>query len=368
MNDTKRIEWLDAMRGFTMLMVVAYHTELLGFHETEKTSAAMSLLVLFRMPLFFFISGFLAYRSGFVWNVADTLGLLWKKTRIQILPTLLFLCVYIIVRKDGFAESLTDALKSPTKGGYWFTWVLLQMFFVYYVFAFAEQRLGWKGKPWGWVPVTLFWAASLVVYETAYMPKSFTYPKSDFMAWTSLIQTVRHMHFFLLGNIAHRYWKAAQRLFDHPCFFPALALVAFVCCSDFLRWHTLRLTWTNLPRTLGMYSTMLIVVLFFRHYRQSFVKERPLGTFLQYVGTRTLDVYLLHYIFMPEMPFVGAWLNANRPNFALSVTLALAVALVVTAFCLLTSNILRISPFYSEHLFGRKGVSAQTRQRQDDKT
>ncbi len=44
---------------------------------------------------------------------------------------------------------------------------------------------------------------------------------------------------------------------------------------------------------------------------------------------------------------------------------SLAVALVVTAFCLLTSNILRISPFYSEHLFGRKADAPKTRQEND---
>ena len=56
----KRIEWLDAMRGFTMLLVVAYHVAQFGFGENEKTSAALPFLVLFRMPLFFFVSGFLA--------------------------------------------------------------------------------------------------------------------------------------------------------------------------------------------------------------------------------------------------------------------------------------------------------------------
>ena len=55
-----RMQWIDAMRGFTMLMVVAYHVSLISFGETPKTSAAMSLLVLFRMPLFLTSSLFCA--------------------------------------------------------------------------------------------------------------------------------------------------------------------------------------------------------------------------------------------------------------------------------------------------------------------
>ena len=349
-----RIQWLDAMRGFTMLMVVAYHTELLAFQETEKTSAAMTLLVLFRMPLFFFVSGFLAYSSRFAATLGDVAALVWKKVRIQVLPTLVFLCAYIVIRKTGFANCFMQAMRSPMKWGYWFTWVLLQMFLIYYAFAFVEQRLGWKRKSWGWMPVVAFWVLSLVAYETAYMPRWFSYPKSQFMATTSIIQTIRYMHFFLFGNIVRRHWDTAQRVFSHPLFFPLLAATAFICCSDFLRWHTLRFMWTNLPRTLGMYSTMLIVVMFFRHYASSFTSDKPVGAMLQYIGKRTLDVYLLHYIFMPKMPFVGQWLNANRPNFVLSITLSLIVALVVTAFCLLASNVLRISPIFSEYLFGRK--------------
>lgn len=162
-----RIQWLDAMRGFTMLMVVAYHTELLAFQETEKTSAAMTLLVLFRMPLFFFVSGFLAYSSRFAATLGDVAALVWKKVRIQVLPTLVFLCAYIIIRKTGFANCLMQAMRSPMKWGYWFTWVLLQMFLIYYAFAFVEQRLGWKRKSWGWMPVVAFWVLSLVAYETA---------------------------------------------------------------------------------------------------------------------------------------------------------------------------------------------------------
>ena len=40
-----RIEWLDAMRGFTMVMVVAYHVGLITFAESARQSASMSLML-----------------------------------------------------------------------------------------------------------------------------------------------------------------------------------------------------------------------------------------------------------------------------------------------------------------------------------
>lgn len=348
-NTKKRLEWIDAMRGFTMLMVVANHISGMSFMEDTKTSAAMSLLVLFRMPLFFFVSGFVAYKASFSWSVPDTMKLLWKKIRIQIIPTFIFLCACIVIRHKDFATTFMNAMHSPYKGGYWFTLVLLYMFVCYYVISMLTRTFKYRNA----VMVGV-WILSIVLYETAFMPKYFHYPKEKFMLTSSLIQLLLYLQFFLCGNLVHRYWTQMQKLFDSKWFFPILTVVAFFTCADFLRWHTMRMMWTNLPRTVAMYATMFVVLIFFRHYEKSFTKDKILGRSLQYVGTRTLDVYLLHYIFMPTMPFVGVWLNAHQPNFVLSVVLSFAMAVIVTGFCLLVSNILRISPLYSEHLFGRR--------------
>lgn len=340
------MEWLDAMRGFTMILVVAYHVAQMGFGESEKLSAALPFLVLFRMPLFFFVSGFLAYKATFEWTVPNALALTWKKIKIQVLPALVFLCLFIVFRKSGgFWGAFEYCMKSPTKGGYWFTWVLLQMFIIYYALCLISRKRNW--------PVWVLWALSVFVYATVYMPKVFTYHKDLFFNYSSLIETMKFMQFFLLGNLVHRYWKRVQWLMDTSWFFPIVITVAVVCCADIFRWHTLKFMWTNLPRTLAMYSLLMLVVMFFRHYQAWFQSDRLVGKSLQYIGTRTLDVYLLHFLLIPKLPEVGKWLDANRPNFVLDITLSVSLALLVIAFCLLISNLLRVSPFLSEYLFGR---------------
>ncbi len=232
-------------------------------------------------------------------------------------------------------------LARPTKGGYWFTWVLLQMFLVYY--ALCKRT----------VSVWVLWILSIGVYATIYMPKVFTYHKDVFFQASSLIQTMKFMQFFLFGNLLHRYWDRVQRIFDSPWFFPLITVIAFVCCADIFRWHTLRLMWTNIPRTLSMYCLLLMVVMFFRHYQEWFVNSQPVGRTLQYVGTRTLDIYLLHFIVMPKLKVVGTWLNANQPNFLLDIICSIGVAIPVIALCCLISHVLRVSPLFSKYLFGR---------------
>ncbi len=344
--ERERLQWLDALRGFTMILVVAYHVAQVSFGESEKLSASLPFLVLMRMPTFFFVSGFLAYNVRFQWTVPNTLRLTWKKIRVQVIPAFIFLCVFIVLRKTDFWHSFVVSMRSPTKGGYWFTWVLLQMFLIYYMVCLAARNRNWA--------VWVLWVTSILVYESMYMPKYFTYHKDLFFFFSSLIKTMEFMQFFVFGNLVHRYWRQVQRLFDSPWFFPIVVVLAFLCCADFFRWHHLRFMWTNLPRTLSMYLLVIILVMFFRHYEAWFTKDKPIGRGIQYIGTRTLDIYLLHYILLPTIPCVGAWLNANRPNFVVDIVLSFTVALIVIAFCLLISNLLRISPFLRLHLFGKE--------------
>ena len=353
---TKRLSWLDALRGFTMILVVAYHVAQVTFQETEKTSAALPFLVLMRMPLFFFVSGFLAYKASFSWTIPNALRLTWKKLKVQVIPTLVFLCLFVIFRVKGdFWDGFMRLLASPTKGGYWFTWVLLQMFIIYYVCCYVGNMFNSKFKIQNskWFLLFAAWALSVFAYETLYLPKVFSYHKDMFFAYSSLVQTIRYMQFFLLGNIVRRYWTQFERLFDSPWFFPLVVTVAVVCCADIFQLHTLRKVWTNLPRTTAMYALLLLVVMFFRHYQTWFDEGQRVGRFLSFIGTRTLDIYLLHFLLLPKMPQVGQWLNANQPNFLLSIVLSVSVALVVIAFCLLASQLLRVSPFLQLYLFGK---------------
>lgn len=346
----KRLEWLDAMRGLTMILVVAYHVAQMSFGVNEKTSTSLPFLMLFRMPLFFFVSGFLAYKANFEWTWPNALRLTWKKVKIQVLPAFLFLCIFIVLRRSDFGPAFEHSMKSPLKSGYWFTWVLLHMFIVYYLACMWQRRVGTRYRH---SVIWVLFLLSLLAYETLYLPHYFTYPQTAFFRYSSLAKTINFLPFFLFGNLAHRYWAQVQRVFDSRWFYPLLMLVAFVSCAEFFRWHTLRFEWTNLPRTVAMFSLLTLVVMFFRHYQEWFTQDKAIGRSLQYIGVRTLDIYLIHYILLPKLPQVGVWLNTNRPNFVAEIVASFSVALVVIAFCLLVSQMLRVSPLFRKYLFGR---------------
>ena len=87
--------------------------------------------------------------------------------------------------------------------------------------------------------------------------------------------------------------------------------------------------------------------------RKKVIEQTRFGNGLQFIGRRTLDIYLLHYFFLPKLPMVGEFFRLNRHNFVLDTTASLAVALLVVCFCIITSQLLRVSPFFKKYLFGR---------------
>ena len=350
-----RLEWLDALRGFTMILVVANHVGAEAFEIPRGVSTSLQFLVLFRMPLFFFVSGFLAYKASQVWNLATFGQLVGKKLRVQIIPTVVFFLLSAMILSKDMWATIPEWLHIPTKGGFWFTLVLLYMFLIYYVFAYIESKLKVKS----WIPITLLFIVSLVCYETCYLPKHFSWAfgwrghPNDFMNDTSLIQVFQYFPFFIYGNIVHRYWEQAQKVMDSNWFYPIIVVVVIFAAMDTLKWHTLRMAWAIIPLTLARFILLTMVVMYFRNYQQYFTKFSVIGASLQYIGRRTLDIYLIHYLFLPDLPTIGAFFDKYRHNFVLDTLSTVVIALLVIGFCIITSNILRVSPFFRKWLFGR---------------
>ncbi len=356
LNKNTRLEWIDAMRGLTMTMVVANHVGFHTFSQTFGASASMPFFVLMRMPMFFFISGFLAYKSSMEWNVNTYCQLIGKKMKIQIIPTMVFFLAFIAISSPNtYLETLIHDIHSPMKGGYWFTIGLLYMFIIYYTLEYFLQKTRLKGL----IPMIIIWVLALCAYETCYLPRTFSWAvghKGGYSGWlhdTSFVEFMKYFHFFIFGNIVHRNWNTVQKMLDNKTTPLVLIALAFFCSIDFLKFHWLTGAWANLPRTIAQYSLFLIVFACFRYYSNVFTKEHRIGRGLQYIGTRTLDVYLLHYFFLPNLPMVGDFFNKYRHNFILDTTAQLIIAIIVIGFCLLVSNVLRMSPFLKKYLFGR---------------
>lgn len=340
---TQRIEYIDAMRGFTMILVVLHHVSLMAFGRNSVTD---EWLVEFRMPLFFFVSGFVLYKSARQWNMKEYFTFLRRKLDVQILSPIIFFCIYVYIYNRGLLGSLID----PNKSGYWFTFML----FAYYVMYIAIQMLLDKllqneAKKDGLLILT-----GCSVFIGAY-GLQYLYLEKD-MVIMGFIGGAHYKYFlfFIGGVLVRKYFCSFEKVLDSSYFLPFCISLYFL------------LNIFSVPINIGggfyriffILSTaitgIVVVFSFFRRYQGQFSKDKLLGKTLQKIGRRTLDIYLLHYFFIPYQlsDVFPLYLKYNLP--VVELACSLVVTSLVIACCLLISATLRISPELASFLFGAK--------------
>lgn len=115
----QRVIWLDALRGFAILLVVAGHVIQSGLCPDDYSENMEWLFIYsFHMPLFFFISGYASRRR-------DSIGLTVRKRCGQlVIPFLAWLFVRMAWEHDSSFNRFLYFFVNPSGGGLWFLWVL----------------------------------------------------------------------------------------------------------------------------------------------------------------------------------------------------------------------------------------------------
>lgn len=333
---TKRIEYIDALRGFTMILVVLYHAALYCIDVPNYHIYLQQI----RMPMFFLISGFVMYKTEVVWNLNYIFNFLKKKFVVQILSTLVFFTLFAHIKGWDFISGITE---SPTKYGYWFTYAL----FIYYIFYAGIRYIFRKHEDF------IIICIAAVFYIINWPPFFTNIPLSGSVKVALGIEQWFYFCFFLLGTLLKKHFDGAQYLLDKW----QTLLVCILAYFLLNIYHDVLPSGGPLGVLFGFIksiSGIIIVFAFFRKKQALFTKEKVLGRSLQYIGKRTLDIYLLHYLFLPPWLSKVAIVFREYPMPSIEFVFSLIIALIVIAFCLLISNVIRLSPTLAHWLFGVK--------------
>ena len=332
-----RIEYIDAMRGFTMILVIYSHVCVFCFKDYFM--AFNDVLFLLRMPCFFFISGWLFYKATRIWDQSTVKQVMSNKFMVQIVPTFIFLALH---ERTNFFHQL-----GAVKGGYWFTFALFIYFVIYILSSLAFRRC--KHRDLWMLLIALFISMSASWYDVHYQQISRQLGWGRYALGFLSFMTWRYYFFFFLGTLVKKYFgKFLQWTNRREVFFVVIAifvLMASLPRTDYWPWVYTRFAVSGI-------CGMVMVFTFFRYFASWFTKERVLGRSLQYVGTRTLDIYLLHFFFLPESMLAYNRQLLTYGNKFLEVSVVLGEALLVLAACLIASYIIRLSPFLAKYLFG----------------
>lgn len=351
---SNRIEWIDSLRGLIMLFVVLFHVE--NYSLVGGNIQGMdSFFAMFRMPLFLFVSGFLAFKANQQPDFGTVRRVLAKKLRVLILPTLFFGLLYtltVFASRHGFSArtAIGCFFESDHKLGYWFTWVLFPMFVVYYLVSYLMRNRQLYVRQ-----ITLACVA-LVCYLLSLLGTHF-YQKYGIANFLSLYNFLQYFQFFIFGTIFSCYRERMFQWLDKK-YSTTAVLVLFVVCyivrnevmgmsAPFFKLMSKGLL------EVGRFMGVMTFVALFRCYSDFFSSKTAIGRFLQYTGRHTLDVYMLHFFFLPRLVMVGVFFK-HTPNFMLELSLCVGLSLLIMLCCFAVSCFIRVSPVLSYLFLGEK--------------
>lgn len=303
-----------------------------------------ALFVTFRMPLFFFISGFILYKNDFEWTLPVSGKFLLKKAKVQLIPTFFFLAVYTYI----FDISFTNSLFWPDKSGYWFTIALFEFFLSYVLLRIICNKLGYKnGVDW------LILAAAVIIYFVRrWYLTSGLYEEPMFLLVG--MENLSYFLFFVIGTLARKHYDKIQKFAENGYIVAACLLFFFGVIIYKLHESQEMSSVLSILYLLSRIVGVILVFIFFMKNENLFTQETRLGRALQYVGRRTLDIYLLHYFFLPRNlePIANFFNTYQNPSLELFVSLLISI--LVICLCLLMSKIIRLSPVLADWLLGVK--------------
>lgn len=366
MDNTGRIRYIDALRGFTMLLVVMWHCSIFGLNSVSPLTDVLETM---RMPTFFFISGYIAFKAREMWTARYTFKRLRGKAVVQIIPATVFLVVWqLIFPEMDWREFFT--FSHFNLGRYWFTYVLFYMFVIYYSVSLLTRRMERAGS----IVHDLLLIGIVIFFLIIF----FNFKLKPWAMQLRFNLLLKHFQFFVIGVLCRKHNKTFMRAIANK-WFTAVVVVIFAVTMPiviyykdihvdgwiydfFHRFHLMGVTksghqyfnvWVTriLNYCITCWAGLLIVFTFFRRKEKFFEGDSRLARTLVFIGRRTLDIYLLHYFFIPNLHILGPMIEGNV---LLQLVLPLVMAVCIVALCMVVSEIIRSSDFLAYYLLGVK--------------
>ena len=327
--EKKRIAYLDAIKCLAILIVIDLHIlNLNGFKHYESLSSQMLYAPV--MPLFFFVSGFLAYKQSM------TIKDFWNNIRTKFI----FLVIPAMVFRIGLnMVKHVDPFNFITKGmlDYWFTVDLFEIFLIYYLVTLAIRNEKWR--------IGVLLVFSLAGIGMLALDKDFGPAIFDLRRVTKFFQ------FFVLGTLAMKYRAKYESLMNNEIIKAALLVSYFMVL--FLLTYDMPPILHHFLRDVALrYFATFAIVSFFVCHADCFQRETKINSLINYIGQNSLAIYLLHYFFWPRFRPLPEWfmeLNMMTANL-----LSMLYTLAITAFCLLFIKFLSNSKYVGKYVLGKK--------------
>ncbi|WP_455497010.1 acyltransferase family protein [Coprobacter sp.] len=269
-----RILFIDQLKGFAILLVVIGHiyVYVLGSHSALE----YKWLSTFHMHLFMFMAGLVAYKPVVCFNLSDCCSFLKKKAVALLLPF-----IFVGLFYSWLIGDVGSLFTSLMHNGYWFLLVLFEIFIIYCIAQYILVRYNSQNKVY----------KDLLVYILLYLviavPYVFNFVSGTLKACLSWQFFNHYYPYFILGVLIRKYSTFENLLYKNYVYTIVLFIYIF-SFSVYIKY--------SVHYLLYFMPVMAILAFYylFRRYSSNLVGGKILG----FLGTKTLDIYVLHFLFL----------------------------------------------------------------------
>lgn len=340
MEPKKRIGYIDALRGFTIILVVLQHIVSMYFRPNELNPLYLCLQQV-RMPLFFFVSGLVFYKVQRTWNLKECILFFKKKTTVQIISPAIFMLLYFLYLDINIA----DGILNKSKYGYWFTYTL----FTYFIFYITTQKTALHFRINGYSNDILMLSIGFIVCFISLHSAGWDKSISGLLG----AEKWKYYIFFILGTLAKKEFGSFTENLDKRLSIP-ICIIIFATINIILNDTQSATARIVLQTTCGIFG-ILILFSIFKKLDRYLTEKKTIGRTLQFIGRRTLDIYLIHFFFVYS-PIGAAMREPQFTDTTAKILYILFNTMLVVSLSLATGAILRINNRVAHLLFGAKRV------------
>lgn len=321
----ERIEYIDQLKGFAIILVVMGHIAEKSMNIT--TTPFNEFYGSFHMPLFMFLSGIFAYKSFNDWNVCEIMNFLKKKVTRILFPFFVIGGVYSLM----FCGNIADVYLGVSSG-YWFLPALFYCMLLGLIVYWLINIIGILNNPlWQLVMHGAFWGLLIILYYKGWL-EHIPY----------CLHAIKMYPFFLMGTFFSR-CKAFKDKVIYSNYLFTIAILGYILCLMYQ--HVMP---TNLNYT-GYFAIIILVHLFVK-YSQYITPK------LSFIGKYSLEIYVFHWFLLPTLNSLGNWLTSQNiggnENFIILFCITFIIAIPIICISMLLSKIIQNSRLLNIVCFG----------------
>lgn len=293
----QRITYIDNLRAFGIFCVICSHVYTFSLPSMESPVAGF--IKLFFMPLFFYISGIFAKETNSTEKIT-------RRSFKLIVPTIIWGIIFCIYQKTP----LTNLLFTNHHWGFWFLPTLLVITLLWNLRTYMVNTVNLFSKNKICFDIVFVLVCTLLIVGAEHILD----PKISCLLFTS--GSKKYLIYYWGGHYIHK-WINNDNSWGYTILFVCSALGSVLILNNIV--HNV------IMRYIVSFCIISSLDYMFSHINMD-------SKVLRFVGKNTMEIYLLHFFFIPRK--LSGFLNYDLllSNFVLDISVVCIISSIVLLF------------------------------------